>query len=139
VVICKAYDKLDCRYFANFIDENFESMFGTADKSLKRLWLQDGDPSQNSAMARAAMERANCELLKIPPRSPDLNPIENIFKLVSDALRKQAIRSQITKETCEEFKNRVISTIQSLPLEVINNTIASMPNRVKEIIKSVSM
>ena len=135
IAICKTCDKLDGRYFANFIDENFESMFGTADKSLKRLWLQDGDPSQNSAMARAAMDRANCELLKIPPRSPDLNPIENIFKLVSDALRKQAIRSQITKETYEEFKNRVISTIQSLPLEVINNTIASMPNRVKEIIK----
>ena len=37
MVICKAYDKLDVRYFANFIDENFESMFGTADKSLKRL------------------------------------------------------------------------------------------------------
>jgi hypothetical protein len=79
VVICKAYDKLDGRYFANFIDENFESMFGTADKSLKRLWLQDGYPSQNSAMARAAMDRANCELLKIPPRSHDLNPIENIL------------------------------------------------------------
>jgi hypothetical protein len=79
VVICKAYDKLDGRYFANFIDENFKSMFGTADKSLKRLWLQDGDPSQNSAMARAAMDRENCELLKIPPRSPDLNPIANIF------------------------------------------------------------
>ncbi|CAB3979009.1 Hypothetical predicted protein [Paramuricea clavata] len=110
-------------------------MFGTVDKSLKQLWLQDGDPSQNSAMACAAMDRANCELLKIPPRSPDLNPIENIFKLVSDALRKQAIRSQITKETYEEFKNRVVFTIQSLPPEVINNTIASMPNRVKEIVK----
>jgi hypothetical protein len=90
VVICKVYDKLDVRYFANFIDENFESMFGTADKSLKRLSVQDGDPSQNlsSAMARAAMDRANCELLKIPPRSPDLNSIQNIFKLGSESLRK---------------------------------------------------
>ena len=33
VAICKAYDKLDDRYFANFIDENFESMFAVADKS----------------------------------------------------------------------------------------------------------
>ena len=129
VVICKAYDKLDDRYFSNFIDKNFESMFGTADKSLKRLWLQGGDPSQNSGMARAAMDRANCELLKIPPRSPDLNLIENIFKLVSDALRKQAIRSQITKETYEEFKSKVISTIQSIPVEVINNTIANLVPR----------
>ena len=92
VALCKDYDKLDGRYFANFIDEKSESMFAVADKSQMRLWLQDGDPSQNSAMACAAMDRANCELLKIHPRSPDLNPIENI-KLVSDALRKQAIRS----------------------------------------------
>ena len=100
-----------------------------------RLWLQVGDPSQSSAMARAAMDRANCELLQKPPRSPDLNPIENIFKLVSNALRMQAIRSQIMKETHEIFKYRVISTIQSLPVEAINNTIDSMPNRVEEIIK----
>ena len=32
MAICKAYDKLDGRYFANFIDENFESMFAVADK-----------------------------------------------------------------------------------------------------------
>ena len=61
------------------------------------------------------MDRANCQLLKIPPRSPDLNPIENIFKLVSDALRKQAITSRITTETYEQFKDRVISTIKSIP------------------------
>ena len=40
VAICKACDKLDDRYFANFIDENFESMFAVADKSQMRLWLQ---------------------------------------------------------------------------------------------------
>ena len=33
VVICKTYEKLDGRYFAGFIDENFESMFALADKS----------------------------------------------------------------------------------------------------------
>ena len=134
VVICKTYEKLDGRYFAGFIDENFESMFALADKSALRLWVQDGDPSQNSAMARAAMDRANCQLLKIPPRSPDLNPIENIFKLVSGALRKQAITSRITTETYEQFKDRVISTIKSIPREVINKTIASMANRVDEIL-----
>ena len=110
-------------------------MFAPADKSALRLWVQDGDPSQNSAMARAAMDRANCQLLKIPPRSPDLNPIEKIFKLVSDALRKQAITSRITTETYEQFKDRVISTIKSIPREVINKTIASMANHVDEIIK----
>lgn len=32
VVICKTYEKLDGRHFADFIDENFESIFAVADK-----------------------------------------------------------------------------------------------------------
>ena len=48
-----------------------------------RLWVQDGDPSQNSARAKRAMSRANAVLLSIPARSPDINRIENIFRLVS--------------------------------------------------------
>ncbi|KAK3707517.1 hypothetical protein QZH41_006508 [Actinostola sp. cb2023] len=115
VITCKAYDKLNGPYFAKFIDDNCETMFVIADKGQRRLWLQDGDPSQNSAMARAAMARANCELLSIPPRSPDLNPIENVFKLVSDALREQAITSQIKKETYEEFQDRVITAQRYYP------------------------
>ena len=110
-------------------------MFVNADKGPRRLWIQDGDPSQNSAVARAAMTRANCELIKIPPRSPDLNPIENVFKHVSDALREQAITLQIQKETYAEFKDRVISTIQSLPIAMIDNIIGSMPKRLKQILK----
>ena len=33
MAICKAYEKLDGHCYANFIDENFESMFAIADKS----------------------------------------------------------------------------------------------------------
>ena len=40
VVICKTYEKLDGRYFAGFIDENFEGMFAVADKGALKLWLQ---------------------------------------------------------------------------------------------------
>ena len=37
-----------------------------------KLFLQDEDPSQNSALAREAMEAVGCRLFKIPARSPDL-------------------------------------------------------------------
>ena len=82
VIICKPYETMNGSYFAKFIDDNFKTMFSIADKGPRPLWMQDGDPSQNSAMARAATEHASCKLLKIPLRNPDLNPIENIFKLV---------------------------------------------------------
>ena len=71
------------------------------------------------------MSRVCCQLLKIPPRSPDLNPIENLFNVVPQTLKKDAINQNITKETYEEFQQRFIQTMKSVPLEYINKLIAS--------------
>ncbi len=134
VIVCEPYEKMCGKYFSNFIDRNFDMMFKLADKGDSRIWIQDGDPSQNSADAKAAMSRARCELLKIPPRSPDLNPIENLFNLTSQMLRKHAISLHITKESYKEFQQRVINTMQSIPTEYINNLIASMHRRLDLVI-----
>ena len=50
-----------------FIDQHFERLFQAAGKGDHRLWIQDGDPSQNSALARAAVQRAHSKLIKLPP------------------------------------------------------------------------
>ena len=63
----------------DFINEHFPSMSENFPNPQGKLFLQDGDPSQNSALAREAMSSVGCRLFKIPPRSPDLNPIENAF------------------------------------------------------------
>ena len=57
VIICEPYEKMTGAYFSNFIDRNFNTMFQTADKGNSRIWVQDGDPSQNSALAKSAMLR----------------------------------------------------------------------------------
>ena len=45
----------------------------------KLLFLQDNEPIQNSAKATEPMKAIGAEVVKIPPRSPNLNPIENSF------------------------------------------------------------
>ena len=134
VVICERYEKLDAQYFAAFIDQHFNTMFARSGKGLNRLWLQDGDPSQNSKTARDAMARCHCELLKIPPRSPDLNPIENIFNIVSRKLEKDALDRGITRESYAEFCDRVQRTIYGISQELIDKTIESMNGRITEVI-----
>ena len=57
VLVCERYEKMNGNYFASFIDRNFNSMFARSGKGSSRLWLQDGDPSQNSKAAREAMAR----------------------------------------------------------------------------------
>ena len=76
--------------------------------------MQDGDPSQNSKSDRDAMAHCHSEVLKIPPRSPGLNPVENIFHTVSRKLEKDAIDHRITLKSYQEFCDRVRRTISSI-------------------------
>lgn len=134
VIACEPYEEMNGEYFASFIDNNFREMFDTAEKD-STTWIQDGDPSQNSALAKAAMKRVKANLLNIPARSPDINPIENIFHLASRKLKHEAIRMRIEKEDFDEFQARVINVIYGIPVVTINNTIASMDKRLREIIE----
>ena len=59
--------------------------------------MQDGDPSQNSAAARQAMDNVGARLFDIPARSPDLNPIDNLFHLVARKLDNGALENNITR------------------------------------------
>ena len=135
VIIAEPYEKMNGDYFANFITRNFHGMFQRANKGVRRLWLQDGDPSQNSKRALTAMENQNAELLKLPPRSPDLNPIENLFNIVGQRLKADALKRQISYESFDDFTSRVLNTLFAIEIETIDNIISSMNKRIEHIIK----
>ena len=100
------------------------------------MFLEDGDPFQNSASARAAMQRMKSTLIKLCPRSPDLAVIENVFPMVSRMLKRQALQQQVRQQTFAQFKNRVISTFRSIPVKTVNNLIRSMPKRINMVIRN---
>ena len=85
-------------------------MFEVSPNPTGKLFLQDGDPSQNSKAAKAAMDSIGCRLFTIPPRSPDLNPIENIFHLIGKVLKKDALASNMQYESFDNFCERVERT-----------------------------
>ena len=131
-VICyePAYQRLCGHFVATFIKMNFRRLFMKADKGTNRLWIEDGDPSQNSGMARSAMHRASSTSIKLPPRSPDLNCIENLFPIVRRILRKRALQRGIKRESFQQFKARVKAAIMSIPVQTINRIIGSMHKRI---------
>ena len=85
------------------------------------------------------MAEMKTEFFPIPPRSPDLNQIENMFTLVGDNLRADALRFQISKESFEGFQTRVFATIRSIPITTIDKTISSMDNRLFVLLKNGGM
>jgi len=134
VILCHQYEKLDGPGFQQFVLNKFDHMFSKAGKRGPRLFVQDNDPSQNCCLVKRALKRKNAKQLKIPPRSPDLNPIENIFNSVKKILRQDAIAKNITTETFQEFAERVINTMYTFPRAEIDKTIESMNRRIRSVI-----
>ena len=119
-----------------FIREHFPGMFQVSAIPRGKLFLQDGDPNQNSKRALEGVDSIGCRVLKTPVRSPELYPIENIFHLVGKKLHKDALEKQIVKETFGEFCNRIKQTMMDFPSDVIDPTIESMPKRIGMVIKN---
>lgn len=134
VIICEPYEKMTGDFFEDFIDRNFEHMFQASGKR-SRIFVQDGDPSQNSAAAKRALRRVNGQIMTIPARSPDINPIENIFHLVSRDLRQNAISRRLSRESFQDFEDRIISTIRGVSTDIIDRTIASTHRRLQSIVR----
>ena len=135
VIFCEQYDKLDGDYYANFIRRNFTVKLRKSGKRNSKLFLQDNCPIQNCAKARKALKAIGAKLFAIPPRSPDLNPIENLFNIVKRELKRQAIRKHITFETFKEFSELVKSTLYAMNTVLIDNIISSMDKRLQLIIQ----
>ena len=79
VLMCHPYVYFDGPTFAAFVREKFPEMFHKAGKKGRRIFVQDNDPVQNSGSVRRALNALKAKQLKIPPRSPDVNPIENFI------------------------------------------------------------
>ncbi len=55
--------------------------------------IMDNLPSHKVSGVRQAITAAGAQLLYLPPYSPDLNPIENLFSKIKSYLRKRAERT----------------------------------------------
>ena len=102
----------------------------------KKLFLQDGDPSQNSCKARSAWDKIGERKISIPARIPDLNPIENIFHIVKKKFHQDALEMKIKRKDFEEFPARVKKKHwRSVPVNVVDKAIRSMDKGIDLIVK----
>lgn len=122
--------KMSGTYFAGIIDEHLSKALDNSEKRSRRI-LQDGCPCQNSQKARRHLDQRGIKLFKIPPRSPDLNVIENVFNQVRRLIKTSSIEGCIKSESKEEFTDRVMNILLTFDRQRINNLIDSMPRRMK--------
>ena len=137
VILCEQwFGAMTGAKMADIVDNSFEQAFQKSGDSKRRLFLMDGCLCQNSKTALKAIKKHKAQIFKIPACSPDLNPTENVFQLVSKSLARQAIQKNITCETFAQFSARIKKTMEEFSVETINNIIGSMNKCIDMVLKA---
>ncbi len=74
----------------------------------EQVVVMDNLSAHKTEKVRELVEGAGCELLYLPPYSPDLNPIEEAFSKIKGILRKAAAR---TREALVEALGTALSSV----------------------------
>lgn len=90
----------------------------------KWFFQHDGATAHTANSIKKFMKRKKVKLLPWPARSPDLNPIENLWSYIDSKLAKFHLTS------IAELEEQLKKVWSEIPNEMIINLIKSMPKRV---------
>ena len=99
--------------------------------NLGREWLmqKDNDPKHRAHIVAHWLKEKEVELLKWPPFSPDLNPIEHMW----DEMERRMKKEEPKNET--ELKQSLLRVWYGIGTDVTKKLVNSVPNRVNEVIR----
>lgn len=93
--------------------------------------IQDNDPKHKSHVAQDYVAEEVPECIEFPPSSPDLNVIENVWSMMGEDVAKTASTNlKSLKRSVKRAWDNLITQ------QYIDSLIASMPKRLKAIIKN---
>ena len=117
---------------AKFFVEILEEQLPQVEAMMGNNWRlqQDNDPKHRSRLAQNFLRENVPAVMDWPSNSPDLNPIENLWKLVKRNVEKRRLRNldDLLVFMAEEWD--IISD------DIIKNLINSMETRCKAVIEA---
>jgi transposase len=90
---------------------------------------EDNDPKHTSKIAKKWKEDNLIDRMDWPSNSPDLNPIENLWRIMKVKVRK------FHPQNTNQLKKAIKAVWSSLPNNLAQNLVNSMPNRINKILE----
>ena len=96
------------------------------------LLVQDNARPHVARVCRQFLDDKGIDAIDWPSRSPDLNPIENLWDVMYRCIR----RHQVAPQTVQELTDALIQVWEEIPQDTIHYLIRSMPRRCQECIQA---
>lgn len=90
---------------------------------------QDNDPKHKSKVVQEWLLYNCSKIMKAPPQSPDLNPIEMVWNILDSKIRKHSIKTKT------KLQNRLQEEWQKIDFNYLQKIVRLMPRRLVEVIK----
>lgn len=128
--MCLTSDNMDSIMYCNILGTEM-LRFAHESASDTFLFQQDGASVHRSNYTLDWLDSNDVYLLPWPAKSPDLNPIENLWAV----LARKVYRNQRQFRNVDDLKNAVIEEWNGITSSLTKNLISSMPKRCLETIK----
>jgi hypothetical protein len=122
----KAVDYIDQVYRGRLVDT-----LTSIDPNHQLLLMEDNARSHTAKLTKAFRNDNHITTLEWPPQSPDLNPIENLWKIM-----KTAISKNYQPKSLDEMKEAIKLGWDDIPADHLRNLVQSMPNRMRLVVEA---
>ena len=107
---------------------SFVSLLKKEPSTFSRVLMMDRSRVHTSKMTRAFLEAGSVRTLLLPPRSPDLHPIENLFGYLKAKLLQHPTK------TLQQLRRQVRKCFFDLPDHYMAELASSMRRRMRQVI-----
>lgn len=105
-------------------------LLGFLGQTAHAFLMEDGAPIHRAKVSKEWKENNSIQTFCWPAQSPDLNPIENVWSLMKDAVHNRRIRPRTVKEMLTALNEEW----GAISRNFLTNIIDSMPERIRAVI-----
>ncbi|KAI7940673.1 hypothetical protein MJO28_012958 [Puccinia striiformis f. sp. tritici] len=103
----------------------------TINPNHRLLLMEDNAGSHTAKLSREFCAKHHITRIVWPPQSPDLNPIENLWKFL-----KTGIHDQYHPKSLEQMREAIQQAWDNIPAKNLRNLVKSMPNQMRLVVEA---